>query len=683
MAITPGEWIQTGFTWNGTVLRGIKNGLLDSGTSFSGELSSRWMHFGGRVGVGSWYNGTIDDVMIFNRSLSADEILDIYDSQKHYCSAKTKCPDYPDSYDCGNNPCNYINGCAWNGTACYSTGDTWYVRARTGEYGAEDGLSYETAWDGVNEIMWGQGGVDVGDTLYVCGYFDRDGESAPSALISIAASGAEGKPITIRGDCPGDPGFLVTAMKISSWTDNGDGTYQAPYPRIGYYAWEGTPGVDDRALKPVNSTAKVIANDGSHYWDPVNYVMWYNPHGNPASPKTVYSNWHWAVDGNGHSYITIYNITAYGGGGDRGVIQFDRIGDPRNATYFTVDSCRIKYAATDGIRNGLPGHHYYIVNNTITDFTVGIYIVSYRKSPDNVTISNNYLNHGEGGYNSYWATFRKMSDRGAIAMQPGDDYTITDNHIEKAVDYGIFAFRYGTHSMKNLHILRNRIDEVNDPNDEYYSFGIGLGGGNGAGAGDMTSGMVIAHNIVKNCTRSVYDYNYGIGLRLTTGKHTNPADRPLIYGNIVSGCDTNYRLNKPASPYEEMHSEYVFYNDISYFPNHAHLRVDYALSYDYNMSNNIWYPDSTANKYKFIWQSTPAANFTDFVGKAAADGALIGANSLIEDPMFMDFDNSDFHLQPQSKAIDAGIYAGITKDFEGTPIPQGSAPDIGAFEHVP
>nr|NIM03587.1 hypothetical protein [bacterium]NIN92818.1 hypothetical protein [bacterium]NIO18773.1 hypothetical protein [bacterium]NIO73854.1 hypothetical protein [bacterium] len=465
--------------------------------------------------------------------------------------------------------------------------NVWFVRPRTGEYGVEDGTSYETGWDGVNSIIWGEGGVDVGDTLYVCGTFDRDGEANPSALIDIKASGVEGHPITIRGDYPGDPGFLVAAKKCSSWTDNGDGTYQAPWPRLGYEAWEGTPGVDDRALKPVNGSAEVAATDGSHWWNSVNKTMWYNPHGNPSSPRTLYSNWYWAVDGNGHSYITLYKLSCYGGQNDRGVIQFDRIGDPITSSYFTVDSCRVKYAAVDGIRNGLPGHHYYIVNNTITDFTVGIYIVHYGGSPDNVTISNNYLDCGAPGYYSYWAGFRGMSDRGAIAMQPGDDYKITDNHIARAVDYGIFAFRFSSSSMKNMHILRNRIDEVSDPFDEYYSFGIGMGGGNDPGAGDNTSGMVIAHNIVKNCKRNSYDKNYGIGLRLSTGKHTDPTTRPLVYGNVVTKCDTNYRLNKTSTPTDESRCEYIFHNNVSYFPNYAHLRIDYAISHDLDMGHNI------------------------------------------------------------------------------------------------
>ncbi len=40
-----------------------------------------------------------------------------------------------------------------------------------------------------------------------------------------------------------------------------------------------------------------------------------------------------------------------------------------------------------------------------------------------------------------------------------------------------------------------------------------------------------------------------------------------------------------------------------------------------------------------------------------------------------------FRLLSDSPAIDEGVDVGITVDRLGTPIPQGSAPDIGAFEH--
>jgi hypothetical protein len=40
----------------------------------------------------------------------------------------------------------------------------------------------------------------------------------------------------------------------------------------------------------------------------------------------------------------------------------------------------------------------------------------------------------------------------------------------------------------------------------------------------------------------------------------------------------------------------------------------------------------------------------------------------------------DFRLSAESPCIDLGIDVGFTFDFEGNPVPEGLAPDLGAFE---
>jgi len=52
----------------------------------------------------------------------------------------------------------------------------------------------------------------------------------------------------------------------------------------------------------------------------------------------------------------------------------------------------------------------------------------------------------------------------------------------------------------------------------------------------------------------------------------------------------------------------------------------------------------------------------------------------IGDPLFVDFKNRDLRLRAGSPAVDAGIDLGYKLDFDGNPIPSGSAPDMGAYE---
>jgi hypothetical protein len=69
-----------------------------------------------------------------------------------------------------------------------------------------------------------------------------------------------------------------------------------------------------------------------------------------------------------------------------------------------------------------------------------------------------------------------------------------------------------------------------------------------------------------------------------------------------------------------------------------------------------------------FWQNTDDG----FRGNSAVDG----------DPDFVNSANDDYHLGSSSAAIDAGIDSTITTDMDGTPRPNGIAPDIGADEYT-
>jgi len=57
-------------------------------------------------------------------------------------------------------------------------------------------------------------------------------------------------------------------------------------------------------------------------------------------------------------------------------------------------------------------------------------------------------------------------------------------------------------------------------------------------------------------------------------------------------------------------------------------------------------------------------------------------NSVNADPKFVSIVTPDFTPQPISPCINAGTNVGLTQDYAGTSVPQGSAPDIGAYEFV-
>lgn len=86
--------------------------------------------------------------------------------------------------------------------------------------------------------------------------------------------------------------------------------------------------------------------------------------------------------------------------------------------------------------------------------------------------------------------------------------------------------------------------------------------------------------------------------------------------------------------------------------------------------------------HNLVWSSNGRPVVS--IGGDSDPGSALDLNSLVEDPLWVDRDSGDLHLQPTSPAIDAGepttdtdFYRG---DYAGTPIRAGSRIDIGALE---
>jgi len=85
ISLTTTGWHHIAGTWNNAnnTMRLYVNGVLDNTSVTSGDISdsaSAILRMGGDTG--SVFNGTIDEVMIFNRSLSASEIMGLYNATR-------------------------------------------------------------------------------------------------------------------------------------------------------------------------------------------------------------------------------------------------------------------------------------------------------------------------------------------------------------------------------------------------------------------------------------------------------------------------------------------------------------------------------------------------------------------------------------------------------------------------
>ena len=75
--------------------------------------------------------------------------------------------------------------------------------------------------------------------------------------------------------------------------------------------------------------------------------------------------------------------------------------------------------------------------------------------------------------------------------------------------------------------------------------------------------------------------------------------------------------------------------------------------------------------------------YNDFVivgPKSDPAGIPLAHGEKIADPKFLDFANRDLHLKSDSPAIAAGEPNDFHVDFDDQRVPEGKAPDLGAYE---
>ena len=88
------------------------------------------------------------------------------------------------------------------GSFSYAEANTWFAKYKDNS-GSATGESYPNAWQELNKIVWGPGGIKAGDTLYICG-----GPWNEMLAPTGSVSGSPDARITIRGDCSSvDPSY--------------------------------------------------------------------------------------------------------------------------------------------------------------------------------------------------------------------------------------------------------------------------------------------------------------------------------------------------------------------------------------------------------------------------------------------------------------------------------------------
>ena len=192
--------------------------------------------------------------------------------------------------------------------------------------------------------------------------------------------------------------------------------------------------------------------------------------------------------------------------------------------------------------------------------------------------------------------------------------------------------------------------------------------------------LVYRHNLIWNCeysfeywnspeasqTHHVYfEHNtcYGAGYGWGHSQRPNPAGRHLcFYTNRAQTHDLFIRNNIFCQATD------VAFDALWWKPEIVADRQAICLDH------NCWIqPEGTMIRLK--GKSYTQADFSAYQRATGQE-----SHSLAADPALVAPAKRDFHLRSGSACIDAGSVLGYATDFEGRAIPQGRAPDIGAYE---
>ena len=409
----------------------------------------------------------------------------------------------------------------------------WYARPFGGDYGAEDGTSYENAWDGLTFVVWGPGGVESGDTLYVSGIHIHQTDALPGSYSSEAQVfmiGGEGENsrITVRGDASSiNPSYLDGIVWGAhrktvgdSWTPTvGEpGVYEYIVKTKLYKDWifEVNNLLIDSftVLERKANVAEVTATPGSFYLTGTGlgdtiYVHMTDsgdPEGRVLLSRWGYKFWIPETD----SYVTFKNLTFYNPrnilGGSRTHIRFE-------GNKFLYGELNM-FALTDG------SDYIEIIDNDIGWATNGIYnISSTNNSPSYYNFSGNYI-HDIGVRPS-----QQNEDNHAIGIQGGHDGVIDGNFIERT-GTGPLLYAYAYQILKNVVISGNYIRNLHNYG-RVARYGIATQQDSLAHADK--SGIKYYYNIVDGayvCYRATYE------------------DEMQIYNNVGIDCETGLEAVK-------------------------------------------------------------------------------------------------------------------------------------------
>ena len=367
-----------------------------------------------------------------------------------------------------------------------------------------------------------------------------------------------------------------------------------------------------------------------------------------------------------------------------------------NITYDNVSS-----AAIINVSSG--GHNVTVSGNTITAQVAGqaqsgIYISPNSGTPT-VSIDNNIVDFQGTTYSSTAIAPIQMRSAGGIyspsitnnivrttqtggfGIQVGtdvssaqdnylDNATITGNNLYGAFYYNRDEATVGTHGIEfgwntGATISKNYIN----------GFGYGIVVKSSNAKGTYTIGGVKQNLLVDNGGTGTG----GVFLR-AKGVVDLPVYNNTFYLNSSYIATTNGIINITEGDTSTENSTGTLIKNNLFIGKNGYgfivVANDGSTLDNTNVDYNMYWNQTSAATADFTVGATVYANWADWVAAGYDANSPASADPLVTS-------SSDYRLQSSSPAINAGVDVGLTSDIRGMVVPQGSAPDIGAYEFGP
>lgn len=554
---------------------------------------------------------------------------------------------------------------------------TYYVDA-TGGNDSNSGTSTSTAWktiDKVNKSTFQPGDIIDGQNNI---FYDRlviPSSGNSSGYITFRNFTLDGT-VSFDGSWTFNPGN--TYSQTAAWTQFSGDIYEKFTTRPPYMLFE-----DGVQLTPivVTSSQGALALAKGQFTDDFNHNTLYyrSSDGQPPSSHKIrvarsdVEGLTGSIYDRGKNYLRFENIVVknfdantYGGVAFENCdhIIVDKVSIINNSSGLGITSCT-NFTITPS-------------SNISDNIFSGVMI---EGNSSNLDISGTYNNNGRHLiYNGTYLGYTGDGDNIGIGGTGGimsnlsiHDATISnsgsDNNSGIESGAGIYLGTEFSMTVSNVNILRNKFFG-NHSNALYL--------------GPQFTGGSVESNVF-------YNNNFTNTQNTVQIDPSNPSFTSVVVANNVMYKNSGYSGLLVYIPEKSGGSvalkNNIFFNNgrsSDYVADLWLSAIDNDLS-KITESNNLFWRNGTAwDNSNVIATNGGSFNINHIIGNASGyyqHDSGKGQNDKVGDPKFNNLASFDFHLQSGSPAIDSGANVGLTKDIAGTSVPQGSAPDIGAYEY--